>query len=75
MRVAGNAACGLDKGVAYAACALRCAWYIRKDMADYSEDQGAKCAANAIMPQSGFALDLKFLTLDLRRIVRRKVDS
>ena len=26
--------------------------YMRKDMADYSEDQGAKCAANAIMPQS-----------------------
>ena len=27
-----------------------------------------KCAA-------GFALDLKFLTLDLGRIIRRKVDS
>ena len=39
--------CCLDKGVAYA---LHCARYMRKDMGDYSESQGAKYATRAIMP-------------------------
>ena len=31
---------------------LHCAWYMRKDMVYYSENQGAKYAMKAIMPQS-----------------------
>ena len=38
-----------DKGVAYV---LHCAWYMQKDMLYYSENQGAKYATKAIMPQS-----------------------
>ena len=39
----------LDKGVAYA---VHCAWYMRKDMVYYSENQGARYVTKAIMPQS-----------------------
>ena len=41
--------CCLDKGVAHA---LHCAWHVRKDLVYYSENQGAKYATKAIMPQS-----------------------
>ena len=39
----------LDKAVAYA---LHCACYAGKDLVHYSENQGAKYATKAIMPQS-----------------------
>ena len=42
-----NAQYCLDKGVAYT---LHCAWYMRKDMVYYSENQGAKCATKVTKP-------------------------